>query len=58
MSNIDAVACVKKHLVASSIAHGLNVFIITGVMASIFTSKPIQIMVRGSWLLQLRFLKC
>ena len=48
------VACIAD----TSIAHGLNVFIITGVMASIFTSKPIQIMVRGSWLLQLRFLKC
>ena len=33
------VACV----VDTSIAHGLNIFIVTGVMASIFTSKLIQI---------------
>lgn len=39
---MDAVACVKKYLVAASVERGLEFFINTGTMASIFNSKPIQ----------------
>ena len=42
ISNINAVACVKKYLVEASMAHGLKFFIIRGIMASIFISNPIQ----------------
>ena len=42
ISNMDAVACVKKYLVEASMAHGLKFFIIMGIMASIFISNPIQ----------------
>ena len=43
ISNMDAVACVRKYLVDASIAQALNFFIVMGIMASIFISKPIQI---------------
>ena len=43
ISNIDAVACVRKYLVDASIAHGLNLLIIMGIMANIFILKPIQL---------------
>lgn len=43
MRSIDAVACVRKYLVAASMARGLNFFIRMGIMANRFISKPIQI---------------
>lgn len=43
ISNIEAVACVRKYFVAASMARGLNFFIRTGMMASMFISNPIQI---------------
>lgn len=42
MSSMDAVACVRKYLVEASVARGLDRFIIMGMMASMFISKPIQ----------------
>ena len=42
INSIDAVDWVKKYLVDASVAHGLWFFIITGIMASIFISNPIQ----------------
>lgn len=42
MSSMDAVACVRKYLVEASVDRGLDRFIIIGMMASIFISKPIQ----------------
>ena len=42
--NIDVVTWVRKYLVDASIARGLPFFfIIVGIMASIFTSKSIQV---------------
>lgn len=42
--NIDVVVTwVRKHLVDASIARGFVFFIIVGIMASIFTSKSIQV---------------
>lgn len=43
MSSIDAVAWVRKYLVEASMDRGLKFFIRTGMMASMFISKPIQI---------------
>lgn len=40
---IDAVACVKKYLVAASIDRGEYFFIRTGTMAIMFISKPNQV---------------
>ena len=37
------VACVRKYLVDASMAHGLNFFIMMGIMATVFISNPIQI---------------
>lgn len=42
ISSMDAVACVRKYLVEASVDRGLDRFIIIGMMASIFISKPIQ----------------
>lgn len=42
--SMDAVACVRKYFVEASMARGLNFFIRIGIIASIFISKPIQIM--------------
>lgn len=42
MSSMDAVACVRKYLVEASVDRGLDRFIIIGIMASMFISKPIQ----------------
>lgn len=42
--SMDAVACVRKYFVEASMARGLNFFIRTGIIASMFISKPIQIM--------------
>lgn len=42
MSSMDAVACVRKYLVEASVDRGLDRFIIIGMMASMFISKPIQ----------------
>lgn len=42
ISNIDAVACVRKYLVEASVERGLDRFIIMGMIASMFISKPIQ----------------
>lgn len=41
--SMEAVACVKKYLVAASVDRGLCCFISIGIMASIFISNPIQI---------------
>ena len=42
--NIDVVVTwVRKHLVDASIARGFVFLIIVGIMASIFTSKSIQV---------------
>lgn len=43
ISSIEAVACVRKYLVAASVDRGLVFFARTGMMASIFISSPIQI---------------
>lgn len=42
ISSIEAVDWVKKYLVDASVARGLCLFIIIGMMASIFISNPIQ----------------
>lgn len=42
MSSMDAVACVRKYLVEASVDRGLDRFIIMGIMASMFISKPIH----------------
>lgn len=42
-NSMDAVAWVRKYFVAASMACGLKFFIKIGIMASIFISKPIQI---------------
>lgn len=42
MSSMDAVACVRKYLVDASVDRGLDRFIIMGIIASMFISKPIQ----------------
>jgi hypothetical protein len=39
---MDAVAWVRKYLVAASVDRGWWVFISTGMMASMFISKPIH----------------
>lgn len=41
---MEAVACVKKYLVAASVDRGLCFFISIGIMVSMFISNPIQIM--------------
>lgn len=43
ISSMDAVACVKKYLVAASVDRGLCCFVSIGMTASIFISNPIQI---------------
>lgn len=40
---IDAVACVKKYLVAASVDRGVALLIKMGIIASILTSNPIHI---------------
>lgn len=40
--SIEAVACVKKYLVAASVDRGLCCFVSMGITASIFISNPIQ----------------
>lgn len=40
---IDAVACVKKYLVAASVDRGVALLIRIGIIASIFISNPIHI---------------
>lgn len=40
---IDAVACVRKYLVAASVDRGVALLIKIGIIASIFISKPIHI---------------
>lgn len=42
MSSMDAVACVRKYLVEASVDRGLDRFIIMGIIANMFISKPIQ----------------
>lgn len=42
MSNAEAVACVRKYLVEASVARGLGFFIMIGIKAIMFISKPIQ----------------
>lgn len=42
ISNVDAVACVRKYLVEASTARGLGFFIMIGIMAIMFISNPIQ----------------
>ena len=42
INSIEAVDWVKKYLVDASVARGLWFFIITGIMASMFISNPIQ----------------
>lgn len=42
ISSVEAVDWVKKYLVDASVARGLCLFIIIGMMASIFISNPIQ----------------
>lgn len=44
--SIDAVAWVRKYFVDASMARGLNFFIRMGMMASIFISNPIQIIIQ------------
>lgn len=41
--SIEAVACVRKYLVAASVERGWWFFISTGMIASIFISKPIHV---------------
>lgn len=41
--SIDAVACVRKYFVDVSVAHGLYFSMRIGMRASMFISKPIQI---------------
>lgn len=43
INSIEAVACVKKYLVAASVDRGLCCFIRIGIIANIFISNPIQI---------------
>jgi len=43
ISSMDAVAWTRKYFVAASMARGLKFFIRIGIMASMFISKPIQI---------------
>lgn len=43
ISNIEAVACVRKYFVEASMARGLYFFMRIGMMASMFISNPIQI---------------
>lgn len=38
----DAAACVKKYFVAASIARGWGVLVISGIMARVLISRPIQ----------------
>jgi len=40
---MDAVACVRKYLVAASVERGFVFLASRGTMASIFNSRPIQI---------------
>lgn len=40
---IDAVACVRRYFVDASMARGLDFFMRIGMIASMFISKPIQI---------------
>lgn len=47
MRSMDAVACVKKYLVAASVDRGLCCFINIGIIANMFISKPIQI--KSQW---------
>lgn len=42
MSSAEAVACVRRYLVEASVARGLGVFIMIGMKAIMFISKPIQ----------------
>lgn len=42
INSIDAVACVRKYLVAASVARGLGCFISIGMTANRFISNPIQ----------------
>ena len=42
MSNAKAVACVRRYLVEASVARGLGFFIMIGIKAIMFISKPIQ----------------
>ena len=39
---MDAVACVRKYFVDASMVRGLGFFMRIGMMASVFISKPIQ----------------
>lgn len=41
--SMEAVACVKKYLVAASVDRGLCCFISIGIIANMFISNPIQI---------------
>lgn len=42
ISNIEAVDWVRKYLVDASVARGLCLFIMIGIIVSIFISNPIQ----------------
>lgn len=44
---IDAVACVKKYLVAPSVDCGVALLIKIGIMANIFISRPIHMVNQG-----------
>lgn len=47
ISNIEAVACVRKYLVAASVDRGLAFFMRIGTMANILISNPIHI--KSQW---------
>lgn len=47
ISSIEAVACVRKYLVAASVDRGLAFFIRTGIIANILISNPIHI--KSQW---------
>lgn len=40
--SIEAVACVKKYLVAASVVRGLCVLVSNGIIANIFISNPVH----------------
>lgn len=42
-NNIEAVACVRKYFVAASVDRGFLKFVISGMMARRFISRPIHI---------------
>lgn len=49
-TNVEAVACTRKYLVAASIARGWWDFEMRGRMASVLISRPVQAVIQ--WLLE------